>query len=80
MADKWIVMIDSVTLIWPETSSAGHDHGEKGVFSLRHCLIESVEPISTRPDAEFLESAWLERDFFDGGSASAGEQPPTDGK
>jgi len=25
-------MIDSVALIWPETSSAGHDHGEKGVI------------------------------------------------
>jgi hypothetical protein len=32
VADKRIVMIDSVALIWPETSSPGHDHGEKGVF------------------------------------------------
>jgi hypothetical protein len=36
-------MIDSMALIWPEASSAGHDHGEKGVFFLRHFLIESVE-------------------------------------
>jgi hypothetical protein len=44
VADKWIVMIDSMALIWPETSSAGHDHGEKASSSLRHSLIESVEP------------------------------------
>lgn len=44
------------------------------------CPGQGVAASRTHPDAAFPPSAWLERDFFDGGRAAARKQPPTDGK